>query len=103
MIKKFFNFDGQEVTVEEQACAKQVKNNNGSERYFIKKAANGQLFDQNNLWHVPGTENAFDKRRGRNIYEFTQVNKECFEFYLKFLQTKNPAYLRNAEREKWTS
>ena len=45
-------------------------------------------------------EKFFDKRRGINTYEYARVSEECFNYYLKFLQTKNPGYLRQAERER---
>ncbi len=71
--------------------------------YLVKKgtvgADAGHLLNPNSIWFIDGQETSFDKRSGRKVFEFSKVTKSCFDFYLKFLQTKNPAYLRNAERE----
>lgn len=71
--------------------------------FLIKRGRSGTtasfLLNPNNMWHAEGSENSFDKRTGRNVYELTKVTKDCFDYYIKFLQTKNLAYLRNAERE----
>ncbi len=76
---------------------------NSQTNYYVKKSRSGInasfLLNPYGMWHNEGSEGAFDKRSGRNAYELTKVTEDCFNFYLRFLQTKNAAYLRNAERE----
>lgn len=71
--------------------------------FYVKKGKSGpessHFLNPNGMWFTDGSERGFDKRSGRNVFEFTKVTKAAFDYYLKFLQTKNPAYLRNAERE----
>lgn len=80
-----------------------VKDSNDITRYFLKRITggqeNGRLLNPQSMWHTAGIEKAYDKRHGRKTCEFSQVTKTCFELYMKFLSSKNIAYLRNAERE----
>ncbi len=39
-------------------------------------------------------------RKGKREYVFKKVEEQVFSYYLKFLKTKNPLWLRHAEREK---
>lgn len=80
-----------------------TKENIEINEYYVKKgtvgADAGHLLNPNGVWFVEGAQTSFDKRSGRKVFEFSKVTKGCFDYYLKFLETKNPAYLRNAERE----
>lgn len=73
------------------------------ETYFVKRCTTGMdaghLFNPNSIWNKGGETKAFDTRSGRSVYRYEKVTKTCFDLYLRFLFSKNPAYLRNAERE----
>jgi len=43
-------------------------------------------------------EQRFAKRTGRPAWKFIKVTQACFEFYLKFLDTRNANYYRTCER-----
>jgi hypothetical protein len=77
-------------------------------RYYIKRDSNGKLFNplsitgesrhQKDRNHTT-TTNRIDGsvvQSGR----FVEVNKNIFTMYLKFLKTKNQAWLLNAERDR---
>ena len=67
-------------------------------KYFIKIGVDGQIF---NPWGMfsEGTQGQFNKVLGKPEWNFTEVKEKCFEFYIKFLQSRNNAWLNNAERE----
>ena len=46
-----------------------------------------------------GKANKFVAKLGKKEFEFKEVNYKIFEMYIKFLSTKNIAWLNNAERE----
>lgn len=108
LIKKY-NSDGQLLvtTNEDEVFAKSIssitKEGIDLEQFLVKKGRTGpdasHLLNPNSIWAAEGQERAFDRRSGRKTFEFAIVTKDCFNLYIKFLQTKNPAYLRNAERE----
>lgn len=77
------------------ACAKRVSGERGF-TYFIKRAHDGKFLNPIGLYE----ENRHSARRlGQDLFNFKQVPKKAFEFYVKFLKTKNRAWLQNAERE----
>jgi len=77
-------------------------------RYYIKRDNNGKLF--NPLAITGNSNHQKDKkcttttnRTDGTIMQsgrFVEVNKNIFLMYLKFLRTKNQAWLFNAERER---
>ena len=93
-----------EVDPESEDCyAKEslFKNSQGEERkrYYIKHNSHGTMF---NPWGMfdEGTHAQYDKNRGKLSWTFKEVSKQCFDFYCRFLQSKNSAWFKNAEREK---
>jgi len=88
---------------ESDVFGKIVKDGNDVVRYYLKRTIsgheNGRLLNPLSMWHTAGMEKGYDARHGRKTCEFSPVTKTCFELYMKFLSTKNLAYLRNAERE----
>lgn len=82
------------------AKKKLIKKNDGSEnyKYYIKTGVEGFVF---NPWGMfdEGTEGNYARNRGRSKWSFSEVNKKCFDFYIRFLQSRNKAWLSNAERE----
>lgn len=97
----------EEEDVEQTEGLMQVKKKEvlpiNSVTYYVKRCTTGMdaghLLNPNSIWHKGGETKAFDARTGRNYYRYEKVNENCFKLYLRFLETKNPAYLRNAERE----
>ncbi len=70
----------------------------GKSKYYIKASSDGDMYNPIGLYEGGGK----DTKRvnlGRPEWEFEEVRKRPFEFYINFLKTKNQAYLINAERE----
>ncbi len=90
--------DGQLINAEdlEQAYAKSIKRGR-SIFYFVKRGADGKLYNPMGLY----TENKHSKitRAGREMWTFSPVDKNTFIHYIKFLSTKNAAWLLTAQRE----
>lgn len=64
--------------------------------YFVLFNPSGRMFNAYGLFD----ESLRAKRgEGRKQFAFRKVTGKVFEFYLKFLETKNPSWLINAERE----
>ena len=88
----YIDIEGNECQ-ESKAVAKQT----GS-AFYVKTDREGLLLNPNSIYHVEGEEKSYNRRKGVHSYAFKKVTKECYDLYLRFLQTKNPAFLRNAER-----
>lgn len=71
-----------------------------TEKYFIKVCTAGlnssKFFDP--LKDLIEELKRHDVFAGRDRYSYKLVNKECFDYYLNYLKTKNTSLLRNAER-----
>ena len=71
-----------------------------TEKYFIKVCNaginGGKFFDP--LKDLIQELNRHDSFSGRDRYSYKVVSKECFDYYMNYLKTKNISYLRNAER-----
>lgn len=78
------------------ACAK-LSFFRGKKRYFVKTGFGGQLYNPLGLYEEGKGTNA--KNMGRSQYEWSEVNPQCFRFYLEFLKTKVRRYLLNAQNE----
>ena len=80
-----------------------AKLDNGLEPYtfifYVKADKNGATFDP---WGVYSAEarDRFDAVRGRNDFDFVRVSQTCFDYYIKFLQTRNKSFKLNADRER---
>lgn len=92
-----------EISVEDDNCfAKEMhllRNDDSTYvKYFIKMGLDGRLF---NPWgpFSEGTQADYAKRLGKPKWSFADCSQKCFDFYTKFLQSRNPAWLHNAERE----
>ncbi len=79
------------------AFAKEVSVDGRNSHYYIRRASNGRLFNPNGM--DEGRHNKFLHHSGKREFEYHQVNQRVFNFYKDFLKSKNPAHLRNAERE----
>tara|TARA_A100000172_G_C3002995_1_gene96982 strand:+ start:130 stop:561 length:432 start_codon:yes stop_codon:yes gene_type:complete len=68
------------------------------EKYYVKIGTDGFIFNPWGMFSA-GTQARYAKSKGRAEWKFKQVNERCFNFYNKFLQSRNSAWLTNAERE----
>jgi hypothetical protein len=97
-----FDYNGNEV--EKNSKVSVAKNTKflvtNTEKYFIKVCTAGlnssKFFDP--LKDLTEELKRHDVFAGRDRYSYKLVNKECFDYYLSYLKTKNVSLLRNAER-----
>ena len=81
------------------AFAKTKISATGLQKYYIKSEGSGRLFNPVGLFQE-GTQDKYKRGAGNvRMWEFREVNKKAFTYYVKFLTTKNTAFLSNAERE----
>jgi hypothetical protein len=72
-----------------------AKKNNG--RFYVRKDSSGMFYNPDGIFTTE--VDSFNKRYGKDVYEFRGVTESAYNMYIKFLLTKNPLYLRKAERE----
>lgn len=77
--------------------AKKVQRSNGTIKYLIRFDKNGKMFNPVSIYG--NKDLSLLENLSRNNKQFKEVNKKVFDLYGKFLQTKNTAWLYNAERE----
>ena len=85
-------------TVEEEnpvAYAKRVSVE-GTVSHYIKQDKYGNLFNPQGLY---SERNESKNTRYNKTWSFKSVTPKSFDLYLRFLETKNEAWLSNAERE----
>jgi len=72
----------------------------GGTRYknYIKMGLHGYMYNPWGLYSE-GTQHKDSRHTGKAAWEFRQVNEKAFNYYLRFLQTRNTAWLNNSERE----
>ena len=75
------------------AYAKKINRGDASTYYVKIGGVSGRLQDPISVFGK-----TFRPRHG-NTFRFRKVSEVVFNFYIKYLRYKNPAYLRNAERE----
>lgn len=98
------NWDFQRVNVDEPSCiAKQVFNDTLCEnQYYLKRcmvgADAGKLYDPLSTNFNINNTNRFYTDRGQHHYEFKKVSEEAFRLFSSFIETKQPAFCRQAER-----
>jgi hypothetical protein len=78
--------------------AKKIIREDKSVRFSVKLASNGKMYNPVSIYGQEKTSNFLD-RICRNTNKFRDVNSKAFDLYVKFLKTKNTAWLNNAERE----
>jgi len=79
----------------ETAYAKRVVVNE-KEIHYIKQDRYGNLFNPQGMY---SERNQSQSTRFSKTWDFRVVTPKAFDLYLKFLETKNEAWLSNAERE----
>lgn len=82
----------------EKILAKKIVREDLSVRFSVKLGANGKMYNPVSIYGEEKTNNFLD-RICRNNNKFRDVNAKAFDLYVKFLKTKNVAWLNNAERE----
>lgn len=78
------------------AYAKQV-NNGAKTKYFVKANKYGHVYNPLGMYETD-RKTKVNPRYGMKSFDYRQVSKEVFTMYLNFLNTKNNAWLLNAER-----
>lgn len=86
------------VLTEDKAFAKQELRGS-SYRYFVTINNTGSLYDPHGLY-ASREETRRTTLRGRPELKLVTTKKTVFDFYLKFLATKNKLWLKWAERER---
>lgn len=79
--------------------AKKVTRKNGTKKYLIRNNSNGKLYNPLSIYGQE-QEKSFLNRVCRSNTKFVEVNQKTFDWYIKFLSSKNVAWLNNAERER---
>jgi hypothetical protein len=82
----------------EEVFARRAIRKDGSIKYSVRLSNTGKLFNPLSIY---GQEqnHSFLNRVCRSNNKFKEVNQKTFNWYVKFLKTKNVAWLNNAERE----
>lgn len=78
--------------------AKKIVRDDNSVKFSIKLGNNGKVYNPISIYGEEKKNNFLD-RICRSSNKFKEVNFKAFELYVKFLKTKNIAWLHNAERE----
>lgn len=92
--------EGEPLPAEERdlAYAKAITINDNPTRFYVKQGSNGKFYNPIGMY-TEGRHTKQLKHAGRAEWEFREVNRKVFGFYLNFLKSKNVAQLTNAERE----
>jgi hypothetical protein len=71
-------------------------------KHFIKKATSGpesgHFLNPFSIWYDQTCKKSENPRMGKEVIQYQKVNPTCFNLYLRFLETRNLAHYRNAER-----
>lgn len=94
---------GKEVDASSVQCVAKKVEGQFSTTYFIKKANSGadagRMYSHHSENHMPGQNPLKPTADGRSRYEFRKVTQNAFDYYLAYLRSDNPAFLRIAERD----
>jgi len=82
----------------DKTLAKKLFTDQNKPRYLIKINTDGKFHDPFNLHSKPKLQSNFLDRTCKEP-KFKSVTNKVFEMYVKFLKTKNLAWLYNANRE----
>ena len=77
--------------------AKTITDAAGTQTYFVKVNRNSEIFHPNNIFYLDASERRA-YQEGMDPYRLIKVSKDCFDFYSKFLITKNPVFLTAAQK-----
>ena len=80
-----------------EACA--IKDVKGSiTKYYVKRGKHGELFNPIGMYAEDSSKKKM-RHAGKPLWNFKQTTEKVFRYYTMFLQTRNLAHLRNADRE----
>jgi hypothetical protein len=79
-------------------CAKKIIRDDNTIKYLIKTGDDRKLYNPVSIYGSAQNK-TFLESISRNQNLFKEVNNTVFNLYLRFLKTKNVAYLHQAERE----
>jgi len=96
---KTIDSEGNPILIQEcdNVFAKKINNEN-TVKYFIKVGLYGKVYNPIGMYSE-GRHTKFLTKAGKKEYDFKQVSEKVFDMYLRFLRSKNIAWLNNAERE----
>jgi len=86
------------VSTDTKQVLAQIVSSNNVSKYYIKVGSHGHIYNPIGMYSE-GNSNKFLAKIGKNAWNFKEVNKLIFDYYVSFLRTKNIAWLNNAERE----
>jgi hypothetical protein len=104
VVTQFIGIDGQQYNDDCSSVYAKLETSERSTKtfYYVKKVTRGMqaghLVDPWSIFEKPGEERQFDNRIGKHTFEYVSVNKVIFDLYIRYLQTKNTLYYRQAER-----
>jgi hypothetical protein len=78
-------------------CAKKLIRLDNTIKYLIKTGDDRKLYNPTSIYGA-AQNRSFLETISRNQNSFKEVNHTVFNLYLRFLKTKNIAYLNQAER-----
>ena len=67
-------------------------------RFYIRVSAYRQMYNPLDMYGINQSYKSNDRTTGKPKFKFELVSQETFNNYVKFLKTKNPLWLRQAER-----
>ena len=91
-----YNKDNEFAQDRKEACAMRVAASHG-DKLFVKFGGNNKkLLNLNDAFDHPDPKQI---RNGIEMWQYREVGINAFNLYIKFLKTKNPTYIVQAERE----
>ena len=100
-LETFVDNDNNHRTTEAQdknVFAKKTYTVDGSPKFYIRVGNNGDLYNPVSIYGEEKTY-TFLNRVCKDTIRYKEVNSKVFSLYISFLNTKNIAWLHNAERE----
>lgn len=82
-------------------CAKIINRIDTSKKYMIKLDRSGKFLNPFSVYDESRAHQTFLDSVCRTDHKFKEVSEKAFQFYIKFLATKNMSLLNNAEREAY--
>lgn len=83
---------------DKRLAAKKIIREDGTIKYLIRTGDDRKLYNPASIYDTVENKK-FLETIARNQNNFKEVNMMTFNLYLRFLKTKNTAYLTQAERE----
>jgi len=93
-------FSTKDIEAEDRdnAYAKTIRVNDNNLKYFVRRDSSGKFFDPIGMYSEKNHNKLRHHTQDRQ-WEWVEVNVKSFEYYLRYLTTRNKAHLINAERE----